>query len=460
MPAAARGDDPRDVALLTDLYELTMAASYVEHDLDAPATFDLFVRSLPRERAFLVACGLERALAYLERLRFGEADIAWLDGLGLFGKRFLDRLAGLRFSGEVWAIPEGEVCFADEPLLRLTGPLVEVQLVETFLLNCVGFQTLIASKAARVALACAGRRFVDFSARRDHGADAALEGARAACVGGAAGTSNVLAGRRYGLALAGTMAHSYVMRFATEEEAFRTFARDFPQRSVLLIDTYDTEEGARTAARVATELRGEGIVVQGVRLDSGDLLALSRSVRCILDDAGHQEMEIFASGDLDEHAIADLVARDAPIDAFGVGTRLGTSADVPWLPVVYKLVEDASGPKIKLAPHKVTAPGRKQVYRIGEGGNAYDLVALADERAPSGGRPLLEHVMADGRRTRPPGTVAAASERRRVAVERLPARLRVLEPVPEPYPVRRSAALTELVERERRRVMATRARAG
>ncbi|HEY8517273.1 MAG TPA: nicotinate phosphoribosyltransferase [Candidatus Binatia bacterium] len=455
MSASSEPPYAADVALLTDLYELTMAASYVEHDLDAEATFDLFVRALPPERAFLVACGLERALDYLETLRFDEASLAYLDGLGIFRPAFLDRLARLRFTGEVWAIPEGEVCFANEPLLRLTGPLVEVQIVETFLLNCVGFQTMIASKAARVALACGERRFVDFSARRDHGADAAVEGARAACIGGAVATSNVLAGKRYGLALAGTMAHSYVMSFASEYEAFRTFARDFPKRSTLLIDTYDTEEGARVAARVASELRPEGITVQGVRLDSGDLLELSRSVRRILDDAGHPEIEIFASGDLDEHAIAKLLAAGAPIDAFGVGTKLGTSHDAPSLSVVYKLVEDVRGPKIKLSTHKMTAPGRKQVYRVGAGEDAYDVIALADEPPPSGGRPLLERVLADGRRLRPRGSVDEARERRRAAVERLPARLRSLAPVEEPYPVRRSAALEALIAQQRERAATT-----
>jgi nicotinate phosphoribosyltransferase len=447
--AAARWVSDDNVALLTDLYELTMAASYVAHGLDEPATFDLFVRSLPAERAFLVACGLEQALDYLERLHFPPAALGYLDSLGIFDRRLLDRLATLRFTGEVWAIPEGEICFAGEPLARLTGPLVEVQLAETFLLNCLGYQTLVASKAARVALACGERSFFDSSARRDHGADAALKAARAAYVGGAAGTSNVLAGMAYGIPLSGTMAHSYVMRFADEADAYRTFARVFPERSTLLIDTYDTEQGARIVASVATELRTEGIGVRAVRIDSGDVAVLSRSVRHILDAAGHRDIEIFASGELDEHVIAGLLAGGAPIDGFGVGTRLGTSADAPSLPVVYKLVEDVTGPKIKIAPHKTTAPGRKQVWRVEDVGDPHDVVALEEERPPAGGRPLLEPVLAGGRRVRAPEPLAAIRARRAAAVARLPERLRRLEPVEAPYPVRLSAGLTALMERLR-----------
>ena len=445
--AASHWVSDDNVVLLTDLYELTMAAGYVANGLDEPATFDLFVRSLPAERAFLVTCGLEQALDYLEGLHFPPAALEYLDSLGIFDRRLLDRLATLRFTGEVWAMLEGEICFAGEPLARLTGPLVEVQLAETFLLNCLGYQTLVASKAARVALACGERSFFDFSARRDHGADAALKAARAAYVGGAAGTSNVLAGMAYGIPLSGTMAHSYVMRFADEAEAHRTFARVFPGKATLLIDTYDTEEGARIAARVATELRTEGINIRAVRLDSGDVAALSRTVRHILDAAGHRDIEIFASGDLDEHVIAALLAGGAPIDACGVGTRLGTSDDVPSLSVVYKLVEDVSGPKIKIAPHKTTAPGRKQVYRVEDASDPHDVVTLEEERPPTGGRPLLEHLMAAGRRVCAQEPLPAIRARRAAAVARLPERLRRLEPVEEPYSVRFSAGLAALIGR-------------
>src|SRR6185503_15537567 len=311
-------------ALLTDLYELTMAAAYERAGMAAgAATFELFVRRLAPERSFLVACGLAEALDYLEGLRFDERDLAYLRTLGLFDEPFLARLATLRFSGNVWAVPEGRLVFAGEPLLVVRAPLLEAQLVETFLLNALTFPTAVASKAARVAIACAGRPFVDFSARRDHGPDAALLAARASFVGGAAATATVEAGARWGIPVSGTMAHSYVMAVGDEEEAFRRFGRQFRDQSVFLVDTWDTLEGARRAARVTRELAAEGIHVRAVRLDSGDLEVLSKQVRAILDEAGCSEVRIFASGDLDEHRIAALLAAGAPIDGFGVGTRLG-----------------------------------------------------------------------------------------------------------------------------------------
>ena len=441
--------DPGAAALFVDLYELTMAASFHELGLVDPVTFDLYAHSLPPRRGYVVACGAEPALDYLEGLRFDEDAVAFLRSLRLFDEAFLRRLADLRFTGDVWAIPEGEVAFPYEPLLRVTAPLVEAQLVETSLLNGLGFQTLIATKAARVATACAGRSFVDFSARRDHGRDAALQAARAAWIGGAGGTSLVLAGRELGIELSGTMAHSYVMRFGREDEAFLAFARAYPGRAVLLIDTYDTLAGARTVAALAPQLRAERIVPRAVRLDSGDLFELARAVREILDDAGLTEVRIFASGDLDEYRIADLVQRGAPIDAFGVGTQLGTSGDAPSLGVVYKLVEDTTGPKIKLAPDKLTLPGRKQVYRFTEHGRAaYDVLALADEPAP-GGRPLLAPMLANGRRVGPPEPLATTRARCAAAVEALPDHLQALQPSGPSYPVRRSDGLAALVGRLR-----------
>jgi nicotinate phosphoribosyltransferase len=392
-PGPAPPVAPVPPAMVTDLYELTMAAAYQAAGLEREATFELFVRSLPPERRFLVAAGLDDALAGLEAWRFPPDDVAYLDGLGLFPAGFAERLAELRFRGDVWAVPEGEVVFAGEPLVRVTGPLVEAQLVETWLLNRIGSHTLLASKAARVALACGSRSFVDFSARRDHGVDAAMTAARAAWIAGAAGTSLVAAGRRFGIPLSGTMAHSFVMSHDDERDAFRAYARCFPQGVVLLIDTYDTVRGARRAAEVAHELAGEGITISGVRLDSGDLASLAVEVRAVLDDAGLRDVQILASGDLDEHRIEGLLAAGAPIDAFGVGTQLGTSGDAPALGVVYKLVEDASGPRIKLATGKVTLPGRKQVWRAAD----RDVVSLHDEEVPDA-RPLLRPVMAGGRR--------------------------------------------------------------
>jgi nicotinate phosphoribosyltransferase len=438
--------DDTNVALFADLYELTMAASYHAHDLDQPATFDLFARHLPPRRGYLVSCGLDTALDYLERLQFDDTALDYLGSLDLFDESFLSMLSRLRFTGEVRAIPEGELVFPNEPIVQVTAPLVEAQLVETFLLNCIGYQTMIATKAARVATACGDRTFVDFSPRRDHGTDAALKTARAAYVGGAVATSLVLAGQAYGLELSGTMAHSYVMRFANEADAFLTYARDFPGRAIFLIDTYDTERGARTVVDLAGKLEPEGLLPRAVRLDSGDINTLSRSVRAILDDGGLTEVQIFASGDLDEYRIEELMSAGAPIDAFGVGTQLGTSGDAPHVAVVYKLVEDASGPKVKLSEEKVTLPGRKQVFRnAGDGGELEgDVLALESEQIADA-RPMLQPVMRDGRRLAAAEPLAALQDRCRASLAALPPQLRALEPEPPAYDVRTSPGLDALV---------------
>ena len=435
-------------ALFTDLYELTMAASYHARGLDEPATFDLFFRSLPEQRRFLVACGLEQVLDYLESLRFDGDSLSYLSSLELFDASFLDRLEELRFSGEVWAVPEGEAVFQREPVVRVTAPLIEAQLVETYLLNCVSHQTMVASKAARVALACGDHDFMDFSARRVQGRDAALRGARASHVGGAWATSLTLAGQVFGIPVSGTMAHSYVMRFAREVDAYRAFARDLPERAVLLIDTYDTVDGAHQVVEVAKEVASEGVRVQGVRLDSGDLAELSREVRSVLDAGGLHDVRIVASGDLDEHRIASLVQGGAPIDSFGVGTKMGASTDAPSLNAVYKLVEDADGPKLKLSADKVTLPGRKQVHRMGgETAIEGDVIALHDEDVGDG-EPLLEPVLADGARTSPSPPLDAVRDRCRRTLERLPEWLRGLgDEELRPYPVELSAGLEELLDR-------------
>jgi nicotinate phosphoribosyltransferase len=437
--------------LLTDLYELTMSASYHARGMNDEATFDLFVRELPPHRRFLVACGIDDALRFLERLCFDADAITYLRSLGLFGDDFLDYLGELRFSGEVRAVREGSVVFPGEPLLSVTAPLIEAQLVETFLLNCVSFQTMIASKAARVAIACRDRTFVDFSPRRDHGADAALKAARAAYIGGASGTSNVLAGMFYGLPLSGTMAHSYVMAFEDEEEAFRAYARDFPDNAILLIDTFDVEEGARRAARVAAELAARGSRLRGVRIDSGDLASLSRSVRKILDEAGLGAVDIVLSGDLDEYRIKELLDADVPADRFGVGTQLGTSGDAPVLGSVYKLVAEGGRPVIKLSTGKATLPGRKQVYRYCDG-PCYerDVIALEDESV-DGGEPLLECVLRDGHRLAPSPPAAELRDRCGEALERLPDTLRALDGGPAAYDVLLSPGLDALVEEMRGR---------
>ncbi len=433
-----------NLAFLTDFYEITMAQAYVATGADGPATFDLFVRRLPEHRRFLVAAGLEQALDGLTRFRFNARLRDYLAGLSMFTDEFLGYLADFRFVGDVWAVPEGEVVFPTEPIVRVTAPLPAAQLVETFLLNTIGFQTMIASKAARVALACRDRRFVDFSARRDHGADAALKGARAAFVGGAAATSMTLAGLEYGIPVSGTMAHSFVMSYPREIDAFRDFARLFPDDAVLLIDTYDTEEGARRAAAVATELAREGIDVRGVRLDSGDLSRLARAVRRILDDAGGGGVQIFVSGDLDEWQIAEMVGGGVPVDAFGVGTRLGTSTDAPYLGVVYKLVQDDDGPVMKLSSGKLTLPGRKQAHRR----DGHDVLALDGEEV-EGGRPLLHQVMHNGDRTHSPEPLDVIRDRREAAVAALPSRLRTLTGEEAPYEVQLSDGLQALTAQVR-----------
>lgn len=393
---------PQNMGLLTDLYELVMADSYLRHGMNEPATFDLFIRGLPPNRAFLVSAGLEQVLYYLEHLAFDDAQIDYLDGLRLFSGEFLTYLRGFHFTGDVWAIPEGELFFPPEPLVEITAPRIEAQLVETFLLNTLNFQVMIASKAARVVLAATGRGVVDFSPRRDHAADAAMKAARASYLAGCTGTSNVLGGMHYGIPVYGTMAHSYVMSFTDELSAFRAFARDFPDNAVLLIDTYDTLQGARHAMTVAQEMAGHGHQLRGVRIDSyetiDELAALSRRVRAICDDAGQPEVQVFLSGDLDEYRIEDLLARRAAAGAFGVGTRMGTSEDAPNLGGVYKLVEDRSGPRIKLSTGKATLPGRKQVWRVrGSGAAVRDTIALREELPPPDGVPLLVQAMAGGR---------------------------------------------------------------
>lgn len=408
---------PEHLALLVDLYELAMADSYLRHDMNGRATFALFVRSLPPNRTFLVSAGLDTALAGLEDLRFTDETVDYLAGLGLFSDAFLAYLRAFRFTGDVRAIPEGEVFFPPEPLLEVSGPRIDAQIVETFLLNTLNYQVMVASKAARAVLAARGRGVVDFSPRRDHGADAALKAARAAYLAGCTGTSNVLAGLHYGIPVVGTMAHSYVMSFSDELEAFRAFARDFPTNAVLLIDTYDTLQGARHAATVGREMAARGARLRGVRIDSGDLAAHSRAVRAILDEAGLRDARIVLSGDLNEHRIAALLAQGAAVDTFGVGTELGTSADAPSIGGVYKLVEDEKGYRVKLSTGKATLPGRKQVWRRldAEGQPVGDLLALADEPGPPEATPLLVDVMRQGRRT----WTESLDESRRRCTERL-----------------------------------------
>ncbi|MBS0393789.1 MAG: nicotinate phosphoribosyltransferase [Proteobacteria bacterium] len=412
-------------ALVTDLYQLTMLAAYRRLGLGAEAVFELYARRLPEGRGFLLAAGLEQALDFLETLAFTPAELDWLRGLGRFEPAFVDWLGTLRFTGEVWAPPEGTVLFADEPWLRVVAPLPEAQLVESRLINLMHLETLIASKAARCVLAAGGRALIDFGMRRAHGAEAACLAARAAAIAGFAGTATVEAGRRFGVPLYGTMAHSFVQAHDSERDAFAGFARCHPGGTTLLIDTYDT----LAAAREVVALVRDGAEVGAVRIDSGDLLAGARAVRAILDAGGCGHVRILASGNLDEHEIARLAP--APIDAFGVGTRLDTSADAPYLDCAYKLEEYAGRPRRKRSWGKATWPGRKQVWRRYDaaGRIAGDRVALESERGE--GVALLECVMRGGQRLRPREPIAALAARAARELASLPEACRALEaPVP------------------------------
>ncbi len=429
--------------LLVDLYELTMAYSYLKRHLNDQATFSYFVRPPVANRRFLLFAGLDTVLDYLEELRFSAADLEYLRSLDLFDNDFLSYLESFRFAGDVWAVQEGEVVFPGEPLLVVSAPRVEAQLIETYLLNTLNFQTLVASKAARILLAAGSdAQVVDFSARRDHGADAAVQVARAAYMAGFQGTSNVLAGALMGIPVVGTMAHSYVLSFPDELAAFRTFAADHP-RPVLLIDTFDTLQGAANAAKVAGELRGQGRELAGVRLDSGDLAGESRAVRQLLDKEGFPEVSVFVSGDLDELRIEEFRAAGGVAHGYGVGTRLGVSWDVPALGGVYKLVEDSAGPRMKHSPGKVTLPGHPQVWRSEDG--LQDTVGLAEESFP--GRPLLGPAMRRGVRRWSPPPLSRLREEVRSTVFSLPDELRDLSPAERPsYPVEISDRLRELAQ--------------
>ncbi len=390
--------DPGASLLLTDLYQLTMLQSYLEHGMTETAVFEFFVRRLPERRGFLIAAGLEQAVEFLERARFTGAELDWLAGSRHFPRDFVDRLAALRFTGAVHAPPEGTAIFADEPIIRVTAPLPEAQLVETRLINILHFQTLIASKAARMVLAAPGKRLIDFGLRRAHGAEAGLMAARAAYIAGFAGSATVPAEARYGVPIYGTMAHSFIQAHVSEEEAFENFARSRPQSVILLIDTYDTEAGAEKAARLAPKLAADGIKLAGVRLDSGDLADHARKVRKILDGHGLTEVSIFASGGIDEEALLDFAKTDAPIDGYGIGTSLTTSSDVAALDCAYKLQEYAGRPKRKRSEGKATWPGRKQVFRryAADGTMVGDVLTVEGDAGD--GEALIRPVMRDGRR--------------------------------------------------------------
>ena len=436
--------------LLTDLYQLTMLQAYFEQGMNDTAVFEFFVRRLPQHRGFLMAAGLEQTLQFLENLRFTEKDLDWVRRSGRFSREFPDRLAGLHFTGDVHAMPEGSVFFADEPILRVTAPIPQAQLVESRLINLMHYQTLVASKAARVVLTAPGKLLVDFGMRRAHGAEAGLFAARASYIAGFSGTSNVLAGAEFGIPTSGTMAHSFIEAHDSEELAFEHFARAQPENVTLLIDTYDTEAGARKVARMAPRLKKMGITVKAVRIDSGDLAIHARNVRRILDEAGLKDIGIFSSGSLDEYMLRNLLSHHAPIDGFGVGTNMDVSADAPFLDCAYKLQEYAGRARRKRSEGKATWPGRKQVYRARDASGIMTGDILTLEGDPQQGTPLIRPVMKNGKRLHAP---PALDEIRRHAAEelgRLPPSLRELRDTP-PYPVIVAPALHDLaiaVDRE------------
>lgn len=442
-------------ALLTDLYELTMAAAFFENGFQGRASFELFVRKLPPTRSYLVAAGLEQALDFLENLHFTPEEVEYLRKHPAFqrvGKEFFDYLPDLRFTGEVWAMAEGTPAFAEEPLLRVTAPIIEAQVVETFLLTSLTFPTTIASKAARVVEAAQGRAVVEFGTRRAHGPEAGTLAARAAYIGGCTGTSNVEAGRRFGIPTYGTMAHSFIMAYTEEEEAFRRFDQVFPEHAILLLDTYDTLGAVDKIIRL-------GLRPPGVRLDSGDLVRLAKEVRRKLDEGGLRETQIFASGDLDELSITEVLAQGAPVDSFGVGTSLATSQDAPTLSGVYKLVEviaeDGPQPRAKFSADKVTYPGCKQVYRFRDpqGKLHHDVIARCDEWYAEAD-PLLECVMREGRRLAPSPPLSEVRQRAQEMKAQLPTQYRQLHHAAA-YPVHPSPKVDELLEEVRSRMMSS-----
>lgn len=435
--------NPHRSALFTDLYELTMLAAYYAEGMTGTAVFELFFRELPDRRNYIVASGLDDVLDYLEHLRFGEDDLQWLAGLDGFDREFLDFLASFRFTGDVYAVPEGTVVFPNEPMLQVVASLPEAQLIETYVLNQIHIQTLAASKAARIARIAGERPVADFGSRRAHGTDAALKVARAGYLAGIAGTSNVLASRVYGIPCLGTMAHSYIQAHDDEAAAFDAFARSFPE-TTLLVDTYDTLRGVERVVELARR-RGESFRVRAIRLDSGDLRDLIPRARALLDNAGLREVKIVASGGLDEYQMHELIEAGVPVDGFGIGTELVVPGDAPHVDLSYKLVEYESSPRMKLSAAKASLPGRKQVFRQTDSGHCVgDTLALHGERQK--GEPLLTRMMSAGARTSA-GRWTLDDARRRCAhnLDALPPRLHTLDELPpqDSYPVRVSDTLEE-----------------
>jgi len=441
--------DKENMSMLTDLYELTMCAGYFDNKKFETATFDLFIRRLPPNRSYFLFAGLEQVLLFLEKVGFNEKHIDFLRKQG-FKEDFLEYLRAFKFTGDVWAVPEGTVAFPNEPLIRVTAPIIEAQLIETFVLNTVNLQTTIATKASRVVNAAKGRSIVEFGLRREHGTDAGVKVARCSYIAGCSGTSNVLAGMRYGIPIFGTMAHSFVLFFDSEIDSFRAFAKTFPNKSTLLIDTFDNIKGAEKAVVVAKELEKTGFKLRGVRLDSGDLAEISKKVRKLLDKNGLKYVRIFASGDLDEYKIEELLKKGAKIDSLGVGTKMGTSADRPYIDIIYKLSEKINeknkfSPIMKLSKGKVTLPGKKQVFRFKDARSNFvkDVIGLEDERM--NGEPLLIKVMEKGKIVYDFPSLEEIRKRALESLSKFPEKYKKLKGAPR-YPVELSPKLKKLMK--------------
>ncbi|MEM3712835.1 MAG: nicotinate phosphoribosyltransferase [Thermoproteota archaeon] len=442
-----------DLVLFTDLYELTMGQSYFE-SWNVEATFELFVRKLPPNRGYLIAAGLEDVCNYLLNFRFKEDDLEFLRKKG-FKEDFLEFLRGIRFTGDVWALPEGELVFQNEPIIRITAPIIEAQIFETFIINTVNFQTLIATKASRIVNSAKGRPVIDFGSRRAHGIDAGLKAARASYIGGCIGTSNVLAGKIYGMPIFGTMAHSYIEAFPSEKEAFRAWVKSWGTDTVLLVDTYDTLRGVRNAIEVVEELTSRK-ELKGVRMDSGDMVKLSKEARRILNNAGFVSTKIFVSGGLDEYVIDDYLNKGAEIDVLGVGSSLVTSDDVPKIDIVYKLVESEENgrlvPRMKIAENeKITLPGAKQVFRIEENGKYIkDIIGLSTEHLE--GEKKLVHIFKNGELVYRLPSLDEIREKAQAELSRLPEEYKKIRN-PSTYSVEISEKLMRLTEKIRRSVV-------
>jgi nicotinate phosphoribosyltransferase len=435
-------------ALLTDLYELTMAASYFENQMFEPATFSLFIRDYPPFRRYFISAGLADILEYLENLKFIPQELEYLEQTGLFRPEFLSYLEKFRFKGDVYAIPEGRLFFVNEPLMEVTASLIQAQIVETFVINAAHLQVMIATKASRCVQAAWPRKLVDFSLRRTHGKDAGMKVARASFIGGFIGTSNVLAGKVYGLPVFGTMAHSFISSFESEEDAFRAFARTFPENTVLLVDTYDTLAGTRIAADLGKEMAQAGKMLKGLRLDSGDIASLSRDVRKLLRGAGLDKVTIFASGGFDEYKIRKVLGEGGDIDSFGVGTKMGVSADAPYLDMAYKLVQYGGRPVLKLSPGKATLVSEKQVFRFSTSGGKLrqDIIGLRDDDI-EGSEALLQKVMSKGKANAKQPLLPQIQKRFLEEFFRLDEKYRSLDKTEEEYPVELSPRLEELQSR-------------